>query len=163
MGNTATFGTTTAGGDINLNQAEGDITYGDKITTQTITTGFKQEQDKQEFLKQIEELRGALRQIQTEMQNVAGLDQDAKDEIVTAIMQQVTALNKAKGEAEKLSPESPAAKHKTLEDYLESTETVLNKAKEIGGKAAEWTVKLAPYFEKALPLVLSARRLFGIP
>ncbi len=43
------------GGNVSI-EACGDIVAGDKTTTTTITTGFKQEEDKQAFLQKIEEL-----------------------------------------------------------------------------------------------------------
>ena len=154
-------GNVTAGGNINVQQAKGDIIGS---TTNQTAIGFKQEQDKAEFLRQVEELRSILRHIQAEVPKLSGLSQDAQEEIVAAVLQQVVALKKAKDEAEKLpsAPEAPAQKHKTLMDYLTTTESVLKQAKELGEQAAEWTIKLEPIFSKAWSLLTSARRLFGM-
>ena len=147
-------------------QAGGDIVGGDKVTTTTtMIPGFKQEEDKQQFLQEIEKLRAALRELQANMQASAALSQDDKDEIVAAIMQRVNDLKKAGKEADSLpvAQEAPPDKRKSIEDYLQTTSTLLDKAKELGEKAADYATKLAPYIEKALPLLLSARRLFGLP
>src|SRR6266478_2454244 len=83
--------------------AGGDMVAGDKVTqtttTTTINNGFKQDDDKQKFLQQIEELRATLRELQTKTAEAPGLSQDAKDEITTEVLQQVNTLKKAKDEA----------------------------------------------------------------
>src|ERR1700720_4449446 len=63
------------------------------------TNGFKQDDDKQKFLQQIDELRATLRELQTKTAEAPGLSQDAKDEIAAEVMQQVNVLKKAKDEA----------------------------------------------------------------
>src|SRR6266850_8120368 len=83
--------------------AGGDMVAGDKITqtatTTTVNNGFKQDDDKQKFLQQIDELRATLRELQTKTAEAPGLSQDAKDEITAEVMQQVNVLKKAKDEA----------------------------------------------------------------
>jgi hypothetical protein len=83
--------------------AGGDMVAGDKITqtttTATVNNGFKQDDDKQKFLQQIEELRATLRELQAKTVEAPGLSQDAKDEIAAEVLQQVNALKKAKDEA----------------------------------------------------------------
>jgi hypothetical protein len=57
----------TVGGNASFS-AGGDMVAGDKITQSTTTTvdnGFKQDNDKQKFLQQIDELRATLRDLQT--------------------------------------------------------------------------------------------------
>ena len=77
------------GGNVSI-EACGDIVAGDKTTTTTtITMGFKQEEDKQAFLQKIEELRKELRQVKSEIEEVEGIDEDEKDAIIMAVMQQV--------------------------------------------------------------------------
>ena len=90
--------------------AGGDMVAGDKITQSTTTTvnnGFKQDDDKLEFLKQIDELRTILRELQTKAAEAPGLSQDAKDEIVAEVLQQVDLLQKTKAQAANLPVAQP--------------------------------------------------------
>src|SRR6266851_824124 len=156
------------GRDVSL-KAGRDLVIGNKETTTTITTtitnGFKQEEDKQQFLRDIEDLRSALRELQTKIQEAAGVSQDDKDQIVAEVMQQVNALKTAKEEADSLpvAQQGPPDKSKRVANYLDTTKTLLDKVNELGAKAVEVGATLKPYVEKALPLLLSARVLFGIP
>jgi hypothetical protein len=149
--------------------AGGDMVAGDKITQTTTTTtvnnGFKQDDDKQKFLQQIEELRATLREIQTKMAEAPGLSQDAKDEIAAEVLQQVNTLKKTKDEAATL-PVAQQPRPETLqviERGLESTGTVLDKVTTLYDKAVGIGEKIEPYVSKALPILVSARHLFGLP
>jgi len=99
------FNIGSVGGNVTVS-AGGDVVAGDKVTTTTstttITNGFKQEKDKQQFVRNIEELRTALRELQTKIQEAAGVSQDDKDKIAAEVMQQVIALKTAKEEASSL-------------------------------------------------------------
>src|SRR5713226_1103975 len=97
------FNIGSVGGSVSVT-AGGDVVAGDKntTTTTTITNGFKQEEDKQQFVRDIEELRSALRELQTKIQEAAGVRQDDKDKIAAEVMQQVIALKTAKEEASSL-------------------------------------------------------------
>jgi hypothetical protein len=149
--------------------AGGDVVAGDKVTSTTgttsITNGFKQEGDKQQFLRDLENLRSALRELQTKIQESPVVSQDNKDQIVAEVMQQVIALKTAKEEADTLpvAQEGSPDKGKRIASYLDTTKTLLDKVTELGGKAVEVGATIKPYIETALPLLLSARRLFGIP
>jgi hypothetical protein len=147
--------------------AGGDVVAGDKntTTTTTITNGFKQEADKQQFARDIEDLRSTLRELQAKIQEATGVSQDDKDQIAAEVMQQVTALKSAKEEAGSLpvAQQGPPDKSKRVANYLDSTNTLLDKVNELGAKAVEIGTAVKPYVEKALPLLLSARLLFGIP
>jgi hypothetical protein len=162
------FNIGSVGGNVSVT-AGGDVVAGDKVTTTTstttITNGFKQEEDKQQFVRSLEELRSTLRELQTKIQEAAGVTQDDKDKIVAEIMQQVTALKTAKEEADSLpvAQQGPPDKSKRVANYLDSTKTLLDKVNELGAKAVEIGTAVKPYVEKALPLLLSARMLFGIP
>jgi hypothetical protein len=147
--------------------AGGDMVAGDK-TTQTTTTihkGFKQDDDKQKFLQQIEELRAVLRELQAKTAEVPGLSQDAKDEIAAEVLQQVNVLKKAKDEAAGLpvARQPPPETLQVIEQGLESTGTVLDKVTSLCDKAVGLGEKIQPYVSKALPVLLSARHLFGLP
>jgi hypothetical protein len=157
----------TVGGNASFS-AGGDMVAGDKITQTTTTTvnnGFKQDDDKQKFLQQIEELRAALRELQAKTAEVPALSQDAKDEIAAEVLQQVNTLKKAKDEAAGLpvAKQPPPEKLQVIEQGLESTGTVLDKVAALCDKAAGFGEKIEPYVSKALPILVSARHLFGLP
>jgi hypothetical protein len=157
----------TVGGNASFT-AGGDMVAGDKITQTTTTTvnnGFKQDDDKQKFLQQIEELRAALRELQAKTAEASALSQDAKDEIAAEVLQQVNTLKKAKDEAAGLpvAKQPPPEKLQVIEQGLESTGTVLDKVTALCDKAAGFGEKIEPYVSKALPILVSARHLFGLP
>ena len=157
----------TVGGNASFS-AGGDMVAGDKITqstTATVNNGFKQDDDKQKFLQQIEELRATLRDLQAKMAEAPGLSQDAKDEIAAEVMQQVNVLKKAKDEAAGLpvAQQPPPGTLQMIQQSLESTGTVLDKVKTLCDKAVGIGEKIEPYVSTALPILLSARHLFGLP
>jgi hypothetical protein len=157
----------TVGGNASFS-AGGDIIAGDKTTQTTTTTvnnGFRQNDDKQRFLQQIDELRATLRELQTKTAEAPGLSQDAKDEIAAEVMQQVNVLKKAKDEAAGMpvAQQPPPGTLQVIQQGLESTGTVLDKVTTLCDKAVGIGEKIEPYVSKALPILLSARHLFGLP
>ncbi len=157
----------TVGGNASFS-AGGDMVAGDKVTQTTTTTvnnGFKQDDDKQKFLQQIEELRATLRELQAKTAEAPGLSQDAKDEIAAEVLQQVNVLKKAKDEAAGLpvAQQPPPGTLQVIQQGLEGTGTVLDKVKNLCDKAAGIGEKIEPYVSAALPILLSARHLFGLP
>jgi hypothetical protein len=157
----------TVGGSASFS-AGGDMVAGDKITQTTTTTvknGFKQDDDKQKFLQQIEELRATLRELQSKMAEVPGLSQDAKDEIAAEVLQQVNTLKKAKDEAAGLpaAQQAPPGTLQVIQQGLEGTGTVLDKVKTLCDQAVGIGEKIEPYVSTAVPILLSARHLFGLP
>lgn len=147
--------------------AGGDVVAGDKVTTTstTITNGFKQDKNKEQFVHDVEELRTALRAIQTQIQQASGISDNHKDQIVAAVMQQVVALKTTKEEASSLpvAKQAPKDQGERITNSLDATKTLLDKVSELGTEAVEIGTAVKPYLEKALPLLLSARMLFGIP
>jgi hypothetical protein len=148
--------------------AGGDMVAGDKVTqttTSTVKNGFKQDDDKQKFLQQIEELRATLRELQAKTAEAPGLSQDAKDEIAAEVLQQVNVLKKAKDEAAGLpvAQQPPRETLQVIEQGLETTGTVLDKVTTLCDRAVGIGEKVEPYVSKALPILLSARHLFGLP
>lgn len=148
--------------------AGGDIVAGDKTTqttTTTVTNGFKQDDDKQKFLQQIDELQARLRELQTKTAETPGLNQDTKDEIVAEVMQQVRVLKTTKDEAAGLpvAQQPPPGTLQVIQQGLDSTGTVLDKVKTLCDKAVGIGETIEPYVSTALPILLSARHLFGIP
>jgi hypothetical protein len=157
----------TVGGNASFS-AGGDMVAGDKITQTTTTTlnnGFKENDDKQKFLQQIDELRAMLRELQTKMAQAPGLSQDAKDEIAAEVLQQVNVLKKAKDEAAALpvAQSPPPGTLQVIQHGLESTGTVLDKVKTLCDKAVGIGETIQPYVSAALPILVSARHLFGLP
>jgi len=150
-------------------RAGGDVVAGDKMTTTagttTVINGFKQEEDKQQFVRDIEDLRSALSELQSKIQEAAGISQDDKDKIVTDVTQQLIALKTTKEDAGSLpvAQQGPPDKSKRIARYLDTTKTLLDTLNELGATAVEVGATLRPYVEKTLPLLLSARLLFGIP
>jgi hypothetical protein len=162
------FNIGTVGGNVAVT-AGGDVVAGDKTTTTTsttaITNGFKQEEDKQQFVHDLEDLRNALRELQAKIQEAPGVSQDDKDKIAAEVMQQVMTLKTAKEEASSLpvAQQGSPDKGKRIASYLDTTKTLLDKVNDLGAKAVEIGSTLKPYVDKALPLLLSAKMLFGIP
>jgi hypothetical protein len=157
----------TVGGNASFS-AGGDMVAGDKITQTTTTTvnnGFKEDDDKQKFLQQIEELRATLRELRAKTAEAPGLSQDTKDEIAAEVLQQVNVLKKSKDEAASLplAQQPPPGKLQVIEHGLESTGTVLDKVTTLCDKVVGIGEKIEPYVSKALPILLSARHLFGLP
>jgi hypothetical protein len=157
----------TVGAGVSIS-AGGDVVAGDKVTTTsttTITNGFKQDENKEQFVHDIEELRTALGALQTQIQQAPGISDDDKDKIVAEVMQQVVALRTAKEEASSLpvAKQAPQDKGERIANTLEATGSLLDKVNALGTKAVEIGTAVKPYLEKALPLLLSARSLFGIP
>jgi hypothetical protein len=148
--------------------AGGDVVAGDKVTTTsntTITNGFKQDEHKEQFVHDIEELRTALLAIQAQIQQASKISGDDKDKIMAELTQQVVALKTAKDEASSLPVAKQASKDKIerIANSLDATNTLLDKVNALGAKAVEIGTTVKPYVDKALPLLLSARMLFGIP
>ena len=148
----------------------GDIVGGDKVirsetTTTTVTYGFKQDADKEEFLKQIDELRAALREIKGAIESLDGLDEDKKDDLAVEVMQQVKDLKTVKdtAEATPVGKEPPKDKAQLVGSYLDKTTTLMKKLKKMGEAIAGASEKIIPAIVKALPLLASVRRLFGLP
>jgi len=52
---------------------------------------------------------------------------------------------------------------KVIENGLDGTSTVLDKVKRLCDKAVEIGETVEPYVSKALPILLTARHLFGLP
>ena len=82
------------GGSVSFSAGD-DMVAGDKTaqtTTTTIRSGFKQEEDKQRFLQQLDELRTTLGDLNAKMAETPGLTQDAKAEIAVEVEPHVNAL-----------------------------------------------------------------------
>jgi hypothetical protein len=150
-------------------KAGGDIVGGNKetttTTTTTIQTGFKSEEQKQEFQKQLDALREALREIKGLVETSAGLTADEKDELSTEILHHVKTLKEVKETTAELSPgQKPSADiGQMVESNLEKASSILDKMETVAKKSVELAGKVGEFGLKYGPLVLSARHLFGLP
>jgi hypothetical protein len=166
-GSRAGFHIGSVGGNFS-NCAGGDIVAGDKVTNTggpVFTNGFRQEQDKQQFAHDIDKLRTILRAIQKEIQQAADIGEDDKDKVSSEVLQHVLALRKANEDAAGLpvGQETRGDQAKGIALCLKATESLLDKLNELGAKAIQIGTAVGPCVERALPLLLSARTLFGVP
>lgn len=163
-GGSAGFGNVVQGSNnvIKGTSVVGDVVGGDKLVT---TYGFEQEQDKQEFILQIEALRCELRIIKSEIEADVNLDEDDKDTIIIEIMEQIKGLKAVKEDANDITSEqeAPSEKVKKLEGYLNATLTTIKNVERLGETVADFATTIAPYVKKTLPILVSARHLFGLP
>jgi hypothetical protein len=154
------------GGDVSLT-AGGDIVAGDKTTHTQV--GFQDQANKDQLLGQLEELRSALRELKGQVENAPQLDQDAKDQLVVEILQQVSSLKQAREDAQQVEPgpltpgHAAAVQLESVGQCLDKAGGLLDKVKSLGEAAAGLAGSLAPVLARAVPIVLSARHLLGIP
>ena len=144
----------------NLNQAGNDIIGRDKITTSDNSThynGFKKEQDKEQFLDEIENLKALLRSVKNEVEASDKLDEDEKDEISLQLMQQTKTLKEVKEQAESLPAGQEASEEQSLSltECLDKTGELMDKAESFGETIAELTIK-------ATPVLVTLKTLFGL-
>ncbi len=156
------------GGTVNMN-AGGDIVGGDKTTTKysspSMKTGFQKEEDKVEFMGQLEEIRSMMRELKSMIGETETIDEDDKDELIMEAIVHVKALKKAKEEAAGIDPgqEPPESKMKTVDSCFEKVAEFITRVDEIGQKTADFAEGLAPIASRVLPLLAGARHLFGLP
>jgi hypothetical protein len=154
------------GGNVSQS-AGGDIVGGDKTTTTTTTIqkGFADEEKKEQFHSEIEQLREGLRAMKAEIEASVSLDQDKKDEVISEILQQVKALKEMKEKTAAVPPGGPApAKIVTeIEGTLDRAGGIVDKLQGLAGKAGDVAETVGKFAVKYGPLILSARHLFGLP
>lgn len=152
------------GGDVSQS-AGGDIVGGDKTTTTMTQVGFADEEKKEQFHSEIEQLRETLRAMKTEIEASASLDQDKKDEVISEILRQVKELKEVKEKTAAVPPGKPApAKVATeIEATLERAGSIVDKLQTLAGTAGDVAETVGKFAMKYGPLVLSARHLFGLP
>ena len=155
------------GGNVSQS-AGGDIIGGDKTTTTTTTTiekGFADEEKKDQFHSEIEQLREGLRAMKTEIEASASLDQDKKDEVISEILQQVKALKEVKEKTAAVAPGAPAPAPvaSEVEGTLDRAGGIMDKLQGLAGKAGDVAETVSKFAVKYGPLILSARHLFGLP
>jgi len=158
------------GGNANMN-AGGDIVGGDKNTTITTTSnqvvqkGFKDDNDKKEFLNQIKTFQGMMRDIKKEIENNKDIDEDEKDDLVMEIMSQIKALKTVNQDANDISPGTEIEEEKSsiFEKKLNQTSQFMDHIEQFANKTKSISEKIIPTVKQMLPILASARHLFGIP
>jgi predicted phage gp36 major capsid-like protein len=147
--------------------AGGDIVARDKTTTTTTTTttiGFKEQAQQDDFVKQLEEFRSALREIRTQLSGAVGLNEDAKDKAIDEINQHIKEANEVKEKAAAL-PVGQSAPHDTVSlitKYLDKAKGFVDGVTALGAKATDIATKVGPVIAKLTPILLSARHLIGL-
>ncbi len=152
------------GGSLNIN-AGGDIVGGDKKVGDTnITIGFKKEEDKSEFLGKINELKSYIREINNETKNINTIDDDKKDDLIISLTQQLKNMKDVEGKVKSVSTETKPSKDiiELVKNNLDNFEDIIKEIKKENGEGGILN-KILPIAEKALPILLSARHLFGLP
>jgi len=153
-------------GNVSLKQAGRDIIEKNEIVTTTVSMGFKQEEDKQKFIQQLEMIHAQLQAMRTEVTKVEGvnLNEDDKYALINAITEQLKELGIIKNEAKDL----PIAIEPSLEtaerfkNWVNSIKKLFENAKAFGEEVAEIQLKLEPYVEKGLSLLAIAKSFIGI-
>ena len=81
------------------------------------------------------------------------------------IMGQINGLKTVKEEANEIAAQQEPEPEKAdkLEGYLADTLKTIEKVESIGETVVDFATTIAPYVKKSLPLLLSARHLFGLP
>jgi hypothetical protein len=150
------------GRDVKI-QAGGDIVGHDKVTT--AHAGFNDQGQKQEFLNQLDELRSALREVKSKVESIGQFDEDARDQLVMELLQQVSELKQAMQDADQLEPGEapPADTLQSVGHCLDKAGGLLDRIKGIGDTASGIAESIVPIVGKALPILASARHLLGIP
>lgn len=150
-----------------LKQAGGDIVDGDKITHSGNTSsynGFKQEEDKQQFIAELEKLRTAMRSIRDEIAAAESVDEDDKDEMFSDLLEQIKALKEAKEQAGEIpvGEEASEEQSRSIGDYIEQTGEIMDRAEAFGESVGELSLKLAPLIATAQPALMTLKSLFGL-
>ncbi len=145
--------------------AGGDIVGGDKTTTTTIQKGFQQEEQKQQFQAQIDQLREALRAVKAEIETSPSLSDDQKEDVTGEILQHVKALREVKETTAGLpaGKQAPADVGSLVETTLDRAGGIIDKLQNLAKTAGEVGGKVGEFAKKYGPLILSTRHLFGLP
>lgn len=135
---------------------------------ETTTQGercFVGEEQKQQFQTQIEQLRETLRAMKAAVEAHPTLSADEKEAMVAEIIQHVSALRavKEKTASVAVGKAAPTDIATAVETTLDRASGVIDKLKTVAQNAGDVGAKLGDFAVKYGPLLLSARRLFGLP
>src|SRR6266478_372254 len=148
------------GGEVKI-KAGGDMVAHDKTTTTTTTItmqkGFTGDEQKQQFQSEIDQLREALRAMKTEIEASASLDQDKKDQVISEILQQVTALKQVKEETAAVPTGEPAPTEiaTKVEGALDRAGGIVDKLQGVATKTGDVAETVGKFAVKYGPLILS--------
>jgi hypothetical protein len=120
--------------------------------------GFRQEQDKLDFVKTIEEVRSLLLEIKSNIEIDHNINQDKKDDVLLSCFQEINNLKLIKENVKNLPVGIKPSREESdkINDHLKSNESFLSKTTRL-------TNKLLPHIKKGLLLLIKARQLFGFP
>ncbi|PCJ12624.1 MAG: hypothetical protein COB04_17455 [Gammaproteobacteria bacterium] len=158
-------------GDVSVD-AGGDVVAGDKVTTTNTSTnnitnnyGFAQEEEKQQFLQKMDELRNYAKEINSRVDDLEGVDDDQKEALEDELTEQIKAIRQLKKVADQVEAGSEVAPGiaSQIEKQVDFISNGLDKLNQLGEKSSNFMETVGNVLIKASPLLLSARHLFGIP
>jgi len=137
----------------------GDVVGRDKIVGQVggeeretmPSLGFATETAQQQFMSELESLRKLIVEAKSQIELNAG-EQPGADALMQELSKLVKDLQAAKAQAGEfpVGQAAPPEQAKTLDDYLKTAGSLIEKTQQFGEKVAELSIKLAPV---ALPLL----------
>jgi uncharacterized protein YukE len=147
--------------------AGGHVVMGNKTTTTTSTVqnGFKGEEDKLEFQAKLDQFAKTLQQMQKLLEIEDGISDADKQSIAAEVAKQVTAsveLKRVIASAPAGAP-APAPVAEQVNKVLEGAGGFVKKIEAVVEKAGPTAETVLSVTKKALPILLAARGLFGIP
>ena len=167
QGNVSFGGSGTHIGDnvVGDKHVHGDQTTNVGSVESTTTVVFASGEDKQQFIEDIEALQKTLKKIRREIEDAESMDDDEREQLADDVRKEEKTLRKAGEEAGQMPVNEPvsAEQRATIAQSLDNTKTVLDKVKAVGKSAAGVWETVKPYVMAALPLLKSARHLFGLP
>jgi len=154
------------GGNVSLD-AGADIVGGDKTTTTTTTTtqyGFSQPEDKQQFIAHVDELRSLMKEMNSRIDDMEGLDDDQKEELEDELSNQIKNIRQLKKDADQLEPnaEPDSAVVDNITKHINSVSGIIEKIESFQEKSTNFASTVGDILVKSAPLLLSARHLFGM-
>ena len=150
------------GGSVTLS-AGGDIVGGDKTTT--ITKGFSDEGQKQQFQSQLEHLREELRTVKEKIRSSSELGVEEREAAEGEILRHVSALRDLKEKTADLpaGKSAPAEIAAVVESTLERVGGIVDGLQRVAKKSLGIAESVGEFALKFGPLLASARHLFGLP
>jgi hypothetical protein len=143
----------------------GDIVAGDKATTTVIQEGFAGEEQKHQFRAQLDILCDALQALKTEIEAHPKLTADQKEKAESEILGNMNVLKGVKAETAtvRVSEKPPTDVISTVDTALRRTGGVMDKLQGLAKTTVDVAEEIGAFSVKYGPLILSARRLFGLP
>lgn len=146
----------------------GDIVAGDKITNTTTRytfhPGFAAQEQKQMFEKTLGLLGQALQAIKSDIEAHPALSPNQKSEILGEVAQQLKSFREIseKTQAIPVGKAPPTDVVTGIDTALGRAGRVMDKLQDLASKAGAIGQKVGEFSVKYAPLILEARRLFGL-